>query len=139
MTYDNVRIAVVQGNQGAQGFYENHKAIEEQVITGMHLMPILLGRNYGTTETYGTAQFEIVNRQVESVNRSVKRILERLYNFELALMWGEAEARVHMRTNRTVDVLKEATARSKEIANAAALRDLGFVDHAAAARTLGIE
>lgn len=139
VTYDNVRVAVVQGNQSAQVFYENHKAIEEQVITGMHLMPILLGRNYGTTETYGTAQFEIVNRQVETVNRSVKRILERLYNFELALMWGEAEARVHMRTNRTVDVLKEATARSKEIANAAALRDQGFVDHAAAARLLGIE
>lgn len=139
VTYDNVRVAVVQGNQGAQVFYENHKAIEEQVITGMHLMPILLGRNYGTTETYGTAQFEIINRQVEAVNRSVKRILERLYNFELALMWGEAEARVHMRTNRTVDVLKEATTRGKEIANAAALRDLGFMDHAAAARSLGIE
>lgn len=138
VTYDNIRIAVVQGNQQAQVFYENHKAIEEQVITGMHLMPILLGRNYGTTETYGTAQFEIINRQVESVNRNVQRILERLYNFELSLMWGEAEARVHMRTNRTVDVLKEATARSREIANAAAMRDQGFVDQAAAARLLGI-
>ncbi|HNR36229.1 MAG TPA: hypothetical protein PKO36_13690 [Candidatus Hydrogenedentes bacterium] len=138
VTYDNVRVSVIQGHQGAQVFYENHKAIEEQVITGMHLMPILLGRNYGTTETYGTAQFEIINRHVEAVNRSVKRILERLYNFELALMWGEAGARVHMRTNRTVDVLKESNARAKEIANAAALRDLGFMDHAAAARLLGI-
>jgi hypothetical protein len=119
-------------------FYDNQKAVEEQVITGMHLMPILLGRNYGTTETYGTAQFEIVNRQVESVNRSVKRILERLYNFELALMWGYAEARVHMRTNRTVDVLKEARARSREIANAVRLRDEGFLSHAEAAKTLGV-
>ena len=138
VTYDNVGIEVVRGDQHSQVFYDNHKAIEEQVITGMHLMPILLGRNYGTTETYGTAQFEIINRQVEAVNRNVKHILERLYNFELALMWGEAQARVHMRTNRTVDVLKEATARGKEIGNALALRDAGFLDQAATAKLLGV-
>jgi len=138
VTYDNVAVSLVRGDQHSQGFYDNHKAIEEQVITGMHLMPILLGRNYGTTETYGTAQFEIINRQVESINRSVKRILERLYNFELALMWGEAEARVNMRTNRTVDVLREAQARGREIANAIQLRDEGFVTHDAATKTLGL-
>ncbi|MBI4556572.1 MAG: hypothetical protein HY706_03230 [Candidatus Hydrogenedentes bacterium] len=139
VTYDNVSVELIRGDQRSQVFYENHKAIEEQIITGMHLMPILLGRNYGTTETYGTAQFEIINRQVEAVNRSVKRILERLYNFELALMWGSARARVHMRANRTVDVLKEATARGREIANAVQLRNEGFLDQRAAAKTLGIE
>lgn len=138
ITYDNVSVSLVRGDQHAQIFYDNHKAIEEQVITGMHLMPILLGRNYGTTETYGTAQFEIINRHVEAVNRSVKRILERLYNFELALMWGEAEAKVHMRSNRTVDVLREAQARAREIANAIELRDEGFVAHEAAAKMLGV-
>jgi hypothetical protein len=95
----------------------------------MHLMPILLGRNYGTTETYGTAQFEIINRQVEGVNRSVQKLLERLYNFELALMWGEATARVKMRTNRTVDVLKEAQAREKEIGNVLRLKDAGLMNN----------
>ena len=138
VTYDNVSVSLLRGDQHAQIFYDNHKAIEEQIITGMHLMPILLGRNYGTTETYGTAQFEIINRQVETVNRSVKRILERLYNFELALMWGEAEARVNMRTNRTVDVLREAQARAREIANTVQLRDEGFLNHDAAAKLLGI-
>jgi len=138
VTYNNVGIDLIRGEQNSQVFYGNHKAIEEQVITGMHLMPILLGRNYGTTETYGTAQFEIINRHVEAVNRSVKRILERVYNFELALMWGEAQARVNMRNNRTVDVLKEAQARGQDIQNATALRDGGFLTHDEAARTLGI-
>lgn len=137
VTYDNVSISLLRGDQHAQIFYDNHKAVEEQIITGMHLMPILLGRNYGTTETYGTAQFEIINRQVETVNRGVKRILERLYNFELALMWGEAEARVNMRTNRTVDVLREAQARAREIANAVQLRNEGFVSQETAAKLLG--
>ena len=138
VTYDNVQVSVIKGEQSSQIFYENHKAIEEQVITGLHLMPILMGRNYATTETYGTAQFEIINRQVESVNRSIKRILERLYNYELALMWGSSRARVNMRTNRTVDVLKEADARGKEIANAITLRNEGLIDHAGAARLLGL-
>lgn len=139
VTYDNVDIGLLRGDQRAQVFYENHKAVEEQVITGMHLMPILLGRNYGTTETYGTAQFEIITRQVEAVNRSVKRLLERLYNFELALMWGEARARVHMRANRTVDLLKQAQARRQDIDNAVRLRDEGFLDQRAAAKLLGFD
>lgn len=138
VTMDNVNVTILRGDQQSQAFYGNHKAVEEQVITGMHLMPILLGRNYGTTETYGTAQFEIVNRQVESVNRSVKRILERLYNFELALMWGEAQAKVHMRSNRTVDVLKEAQARGTEIENAAKLRELGLINRETAVSMLNL-
>lgn len=139
VTYDNVSVELVQGNQRSNVFYENHKAVEEQVITGMHLMPILLGRNYGTTETYGTAQFEIINRQVEGINRSVKRILERVYNFELALMWGSARAKVRMRQNRTVDVLREAQARTREIDNAVKLRDEGYLDHEDSASLLGID
>ncbi len=139
VTYDNVAVNLVQGSQHAQIFYDNHKAIEEQVITGMHLMPILLGRNYGTTETYGTAQFEIINRQVKGINRSVKRILEQIYNFELALMWGSARAKVRMRNNRTVDVLREAQARSREIDNAVKLRDEGYIDHTASAALLGFD
>lgn len=138
VTYDNVQVSVLHGEQSSRIYYDNHKAIEEQVITGMHLMPILLGRNYGTTETYGTAQFEIINRQVEAVNRSVKRMLERIYNFELALMWGEAEARVHMRGNRTTDVLREAQARNTEIANALQLHEAGFLDRDQTAKQLGL-
>ncbi len=130
LTYDNVKITVLRSDQHAQSFYETHKAIEEQIITGMHLMPILLGRNYGTTETYGTAQFEIIHRQVETVHRILKRAVERLYNFELALMWGEARARVHMRRNATVDVLKGAQARALEIQNALALRSAGLLSDA---------
>lgn len=138
VTYDNIEVKLVQGAGQSQIFYENHKAIEEQVITGMHLMPILLGRNYGTTETYGTAQFEIINRHVEAVNRQVKRILERLYNFELALMWGQARAKVKMRSNRTVDVMREATARGKEIENALKLKEAGLITQEQVAGVLGL-
>ena len=132
VTFDNVSVDVLRGDLASQNFYDNHKAIEEQVITGMHLMPILLGRNYGTTETYGTVQFEIINRQVETVNRSVQRILEHLYNYELALGLGNPRARVHMRSNRTTDVLKSAQARGQEIENVIRLRSEGLIDETGA-------
>jgi len=139
VTYENVDVDVLSGGQRSHVFYQNHKAIEEQVITGTHLMPILLGRNYGTTETYGTAQYEIINRQVATVNRAVKRILERMYNFELSFSGTGARAKVRMRSNRTVDVLREAEARRTEIENAVLLRDHGFLDQVGAAASLGID
>ena len=138
VTYGNVRVNLLRGDQRAQIFYDNHKAVEEQVITGMRLMPILLGRNYGTTETYGTAQFEVVNRHVQAVNRSVRALLDRLYNFELALMWGDARAKTRMGGNRTVDVLKDATARGREIANVLRLRDAGLLTGEEAAAALDL-
>ena len=139
VTYDNVEVDVITGSQRSAVFYQNHKAVEEQVITGMHLMPILVGRNYGTTETYGTAQYEIINRQVASVNRAVKRLLERLYNFELSFMWGSARAKVTMKANRTVDLLKDSIAAKNEIDNAVTLRNEGFLDQKGAAARLGID
>ena len=85
VTFDNIGISVVQGAQRFSAYYETQRAIEEQIITGAHMMPILLGRNYGTTETYGTVQYEIMNRQVDTINQSLARILERIYQLELAM------------------------------------------------------
>ncbi|HQK74683.1 MAG TPA: hypothetical protein PKZ25_00665, partial [Candidatus Hydrogenedentes bacterium] len=76
---------------------------------------------------------------VTAVNRCVKRLLERLYNFELALMWGSARAAVHMRSHRTADIVREAEARRREIENALLLRDAGFISHERAAESLGIK
>lgn len=123
VTFDNVEVNVLGGAAHSLTFYDNHKAVEEQVITGMHMMPVLMGRNYGSTETYGTAQFEVVNRQVTTVNRLVSAMLGRVFNLELALRGESVRARVHMRGNRTVDILKDAETRGREIDNLLRLRD----------------
>lgn len=136
VTYDNVAVSVLGGNHRSPTFYDNHKAVEEQVITGMHMMPVLMGRNYGSTETYGTAQFEVVNRQVLTVNRQVGHLLERIYNRELALRGVAATAKVHMHGNRTVDILKEATARGREIDNTLRLIEAGLLHKETAAAQL---
>jgi len=127
ITLDNVSVEVLAGNQRNQVFYENHKAVEEQVITGMHMMPVLLGRNYGSTETYGTAQFEVVNRQVQTVNRQVADMLTRIYSLELALSGINARVRVSLEGNRTVDVLRAAQTRRVEIDTTLRLLEQGLI------------
>lgn len=136
VTHDDVAVSVLQADHRAAPFYDQHKAVEEQLITGLHMMPVLMGRNYGSTETYGTAQFEVVNRQVNTVNREMRAALERLFNLDLALAGVDARIAVTMRGNRTVDPLRDAEARAKEIDNALRLRDAGLLDDQALRETL---
>lgn len=136
ITLDNVSVDVLTGNQRNQVFYENHKAVEEQVITGMHMMPVLLGRNYGSTETYGTAQFEVVNRQVQTVNRQVSDLLTRIYSLELALAGVNARVRVALEGNRTVDILRAAQARRIESEEVMQLLDRGLLTESEAKERL---
>jgi hypothetical protein len=88
---------------------------------------VLLGRNYGSTETYGTAQFEVVNRQVQTVNRQVADMLTRIYSLELALSGINARVRVSLEGNRTVDVLRAAQTRRVEIDTTLRLLEQGLI------------
>jgi len=115
VTFDNIGISVVQGTQRFSAYYETQRAIEEQIITGTHMMPILLGRNYGTTETYGTVQYEIMNRQVDTINQSLARILERIYHLELAMHGIQAEFTVQPHSNSTADTLKKSLIETRRI------------------------
>ncbi|HRZ16396.1 MAG TPA: hypothetical protein P5141_02440, partial [Candidatus Hydrogenedentes bacterium] len=83
-----------------------------------------------------TAQFEVVNRQVNTVNREMRAALERLFNLDLALAGVDARVAVTMRGNRTVDPLRDAEARAREIDNALRLRDAGLLDDQALRETL---
>lgn len=115
VTFDNVDVSVVQGAQRAPTYYDTQRAIEEQIITGTHTMPILLGRNYGTTETYGTVQYEIMNRHVDTINQSIAYILERIYRLELGLNGLHGGLSVQPRSNSTADALKKSLIETRRI------------------------
>lgn len=127
VTFDNVDISVVQGTQRFPSYYDTQRAIEEQIITGTHLMPILLGRNYGTTETYGTVQYEIINRQVDTINQSIARMLERIYNLELAMQGIPAELTVQPNSNSTADALKKSLINTRKINSLLKLFQSGII------------
>lgn len=127
VTFDNIGISVVQGGQRSPSYYDTQRAIEEQIITGTHTMPILLGRNYGTTETYGTVQYEIMNRQVDTINQTLARVFERIYRLELALHGIRAEFTIQPNSNSTADALKKSLIETRRINSLIQLFQLGIM------------
>jgi hypothetical protein len=130
LTTDSVKVATIGGQRSGSGqnFYNNLKAIEEQVITGVHLMPILMGRNYGSTETYGTAQYEIINRNVLNINRGVRRLLESLFSLYVTIHHHRLAVKVVIKQNQTVDLLQEMKVETMKLDNILRVLDKKLLD-----------
>ncbi|KAB2328942.1 hypothetical protein F7731_23605 [Cytobacillus depressus] len=88
--------------------------INQQVITSLKQLPILLGRNEGTTETHGTIQWQIYVKGIESLQRGIKRLLEKAYNVSLQVAGFQGKARLTFDTLRVTDRLKDAQAEKHE-------------------------
>ncbi|SEA53605.1 Phage Mu protein F like protein [Thalassobacillus cyri] len=84
--------------------------INQQVVTALKQLPILLGRNEGSTETHGTVQWQIYVAGIESVQRATKRVMEKAYNLSLRVNGVNARSRLTFNKLRTTDRQKEATA-----------------------------
>jgi hypothetical protein len=88
VTWDNVKVEyigprTVQGVTGA--WFLSHRAVVEEICAGTNLAPFMLGYSYGTTHNWAQFKYDLVMRQVLSVQRQVGRFLEWLGNIELAL------------------------------------------------------
>ncbi|HOV61937.1 MAG TPA: hypothetical protein PK349_12845 [Candidatus Hydrogenedentes bacterium] len=127
VTTDNIDVRLLNGERRSPDFYDTQKAVEEQVITGLHMMPVLLGRNYGSTETYGTAQFEVVQRHAATVNNLVAGLLSRVYDIELALAGEQGRVRVVLPAGPSADPLKAEEVRQRRAETALRLLEAGLV------------
>jgi len=127
VTTDNIDVRLLNGERRSPDFYNTQKAVEEQVITGLHMMPVLLGRNYGSTETYGTAQFEVVQRHAATVNGLVAGLLARVYDTELALAGEPSHTRVTLPVGPSADPLKTAEISQRRTETALRLLEAGLV------------
>lgn len=88
--------------------------INQQVVTSLKQLPILLGRNEGTTETHGTIQWQIYVKGIESLQRGIKRLLERAYNVSLQIGGYQGKAKLEFNPLRVTDRLKDAQAEEVE-------------------------
>lgn len=88
VTWDNVHIDYVGPGQTravTNSWTMNHRAMIEEICAGTNLSPFLLGYNYGTTHNWAQFKYDLVMRQVVSVQRQAARFLEWIGNVELAL------------------------------------------------------
>ncbi len=88
ITWDDVEIEHVGPSgqiSGSRNWYLNHRAMIEDVIAGCHLAPFMLGYSYGTTQTWARFKYEMVGRQIATLQRAASRFCEWIAGIELAL------------------------------------------------------
>lgn len=127
---DSVKVDMTGGTQGkSMDATALINVINQQVVTSLKQLPILLGRNEGTTETHGSIQWQIYVAGIESIQRGVKRIMERAYNVALQVQGRQSTARLTFNKIRTTDRQAEATAAATETNTLIAQVNQGWIDN----------
>lgn len=140
ISYDNVEIIVKDASGKISiEWYNNHRAVTEQVISGMKLAPFMIGKNYGTTETWGTAQYDLMLRNARMVQRGAKRMAEWLRNLELMLAGSPVRSEHHFSENRAAGEQIEAQAEAIKMRTTQGMLDEGLISQQQAARRMGLQ
>jgi hypothetical protein len=136
---DSVKVEMVGGTAGkSMDATALINIINQQLVSALKQLPILLGRNEGTTETHGTVQWQIYVAGIESIQRGVKRVIERAYNVALQVQGKQSKARLTFNKLRTTDRFQDAQAEQIETNTWIARVNQGWVDnHEAANEVVG--
>ncbi|WP_180230070.1 phage minor head protein [Bacillus sp. AFS073361] len=110
--------------------------INQQIVTALKQLPILLGRNEGTTETHGTVQWQIYVAGIQSIQRGIKRLLERAYNVALQINGRQRTARITFNELRTTDRQSDAQAEKIETETKILQMQQGWIDNNEAANDI---
>jgi hypothetical protein len=88
VTWDNVLIEHLgpdKAREVTNSWFMTHRAMVEDICAGTHLAPYLLGYSYGATTTWSGFKFDLVMRNVRSVQTRVSAFFEWLGQIDLAL------------------------------------------------------
>lgn len=140
VTWDNVSIEYI-GPKNVQGvthaWFLNHRAMVEEICGGTGLAPFMLGYSYGTTHNWAQFKYDLVMRQVISIQRQTARFLEWLGNIELALKGIEAVCRYQFDNSLTYLASDRAEIARGRIDSLLKLYQAGLVTREDAARLAG--
>ena len=139
ITWNDVGIEYIgpSGHVAASNYwYINHKALVEDICTGVHLDPFMLGYSYGPTRSWAQFKYELILRNVVSIQRLAKRFMEWLRNIELAL-WGIPLESVHHFDNRKFfGMLEQREAEKIHLENIIRKKEAGFISEEQAKREI---
>jgi len=121
VTWNDIEIKTVTpsgGNTSAtNSWYLSHRALVEDICAGIHLDPFMLGYSFGTTRSWARFKFELIIRQVISMQKLAVEFFEWLINSHLKLTGSDIKAVVRFNNDRIdgalarYEALKEETAR----------------------------
>jgi len=128
ITLDNVDIKYLSATGRMQRWSESLQAITEQVISGLHLAPFMIGRNWGTTQSWGLAQYALMVNNAVSVQRGAKRMCEWLRNLELALAGSRVRSEHHFEAHPGLNDFERARAFESRVKSFVLLKEQGLVE-----------
>jgi len=131
VTWDNVAIDYIgpqPGRGGTNQWFFNHRAIVEEICAGTHLAPFLLGYSYGDTTTWSSFKFDVVMRQVRSVQAEAAELLEWIGNIDLALAGIDAECRFVFDNSFAYQAGELATIQTQRTDSLLKLYQAGLID-----------
>lgn len=128
LTYDNVEVNYIGPGGESRQWLEPLQAMSEQVVSALHLAPFMIGRNWGTTESWGAAQYQLVVNNARTVQFGARRLAEWLMNLELALNGSPVRARAAFEPHHHFDLHDRARSFNAIARTVAMLHEKGLID-----------
>lgn len=135
VTWDNVEIDHLGPSTSrdvANSWFMTHRAMVEEICAATNLAPYLLGYSYGATTTWSGFKFDVVMRQVRSVQGQVSRFLEWLGNLDLALAGIDARCQFAFDNSFAYQVKDDIAVQTSRIDNLLKLYQAGLIDETTA-------
>ncbi|MEW6050843.1 MAG: hypothetical protein AB1644_07260 [Candidatus Zixiibacteriota bacterium] len=131
VTWDNVAIEYIgpdSARSSQANWFVNHRATIEDICAGTNLAPYLLGYSYGATTTWSNFKFDVVMRQVRSVQAEVARFLNWIAAIDLALAGIEARAEFVFDNTFAYQATEHASIQSQRVDSLLKLYQAGLID-----------
>ena len=140
VTWNNVKIEYI-GPRNIQGgtnaWFLNHRAMVEEICAGTNLSPFMLGYSYGATHNWAQFKYDLVMRQIVSVQRQTARFLEWMGNIELALKGLDCKCRFVFDNALSYLASDQADIEKNKVDNLLKLYSAGLISKEEAGRKAG--
>jgi hypothetical protein len=132
VTWDDVAIETIAprsgGNSVSNSWYLSHRSLVEDICAGVHLDPFMLGYSYGNTWSWARFKFELVLRQVVSVQKPALRFFEWLINTHLSKTGINLKAAVRFNNDRINGALARYESEREACSRVIELYNAGLID-----------
>ena len=136
--YDDMKSVFNNTSAGAAGAKQVAQMIDEDLFAGLGRDPVLFGRSFSHTETWGRVAYEELSSEIRNIQRAVKRTLEHGHRLNLALNGlGDCGVSLQFNAMRSLDAFRDSEAERMEGDGIRADYTTGIIDIDEARSRLG--
>ena len=111
-------------------------AVDKNLANAMHILTIFINKHRGITETYGSVQWKIQVKTIESFQKCTSRIINDALTFALNIAGMQGIAEIVYNPIPTESPFQQEEAELMRAKRVTFLRDAGYINHDTAASML---